>query len=92
MKKVKEVWNSLKGSKRNIGIIALWILKATTTFFPDFIPANSESIIREGIDIILIGGTFDALRRTDKGQEIINNSIDKGTEIKDKALSIIKIK
>lgn len=89
---MKNIWNYFKGKKRNIGVIAIWVLKATTTFFPDLLPIEHQIIIRDGIDVLLLSGTADALGRTDTGKEIINKSIDKGKEYTNKALSIIKIK
>lgn len=81
MKNVKEIWNYFKGKKRNIGVVAIWVLKATTMLFPELLPIEQQLLIRDGIDILLLGGTVDAVGRTNKGKEVIN-----------KALSITKIK
>ena len=75
MKKLKQFWDYLKGKKRNIGVIAIWSLRATTLAFPDLLPMEHQMIIRDGIDILLLGGTVDAFRRTDKGKAIINKAL-----------------
>lgn len=83
--KVKEVlkrtWRFFEGNKRNIGIIALWALKSISTIYPEKIPANTYELIREGIDILLLGGMADAYRRTESGKKVINSTIQKANKI-----------
>jgi len=75
MKNIKELLKSFEGKKRNIGIIAVWVLRVATSAFPQLLPLDQQMLIRDGIDIFLLGSTLDAFRRTDKGQEIINKAL-----------------
>jgi hypothetical protein len=75
MKKLKQFWKYFEGKKRNIGVVAIWVLRGTTLVFPKLLPMEHQMLIRDGIDILLLGGTVDAFRRTDKGKEIINKAI-----------------
>jgi hypothetical protein len=62
--KIKKAWDWFKGKKRNIGIVALFVLRGITLFAPDAIPIETTEYIRLGIDIGLLGGAYDAVRRT----------------------------
>lgn len=75
--KIKKFWDYFNGKKRNIGIIAMWILKVVLYQYPDLLSPEAQTIVREGIDVFLIGGVFDALRRTDKSKKIINKALSK---------------
>jgi hypothetical protein len=62
--KASKVWEYFKGKKRNIGIIAGFILRGVTIFFPNALPADQVNYIQTGIDVFLVGGLIDNLRRT----------------------------
>lgn len=69
--KLKRAWNYFKGKKRNIGIIALLILKGITLVSPSLIPTEVVSYTNEVINVVLLGGVIDNLRRTtDTGQKV----------------------
>lgn len=75
MKKLKAIWNYLEGKKRNIGVIAIWGMRALTLAFPELMPMEHQMLIRDGIDILLLGGMVDAFRRTEKGKDIVNKAL-----------------
>lgn len=78
---LKKTWQFFEGNKRNIGIIALWVLKGVTHFYPNVLPTETANFIRDGIDILLLGGMTDAYRRSDVGKKTINATITKANKI-----------
>jgi hypothetical protein len=77
MKKLKQIIDWLEGKKRNIGILALTLLNGVTLFFPDAIPADKAKWLGDAINIALIGGLVDAVRKTDTGKSIIQKTVNK---------------
>ncbi len=96
MKKLKQFWKFFEGKKRNIGILATFALKGLTIFAPNLLPPDQSEFIERGIDIFLMGGLFDNLRRTNKGKQIQKNITDKGKQMQNKVTNVtnnlIKIK
>ena len=89
MKIINKIWKYFEGKKRNIGIIAGFILKGLVLTKPDLIPTDVVNYINTGIDIFLLGGMFDSVRRTDSGKKIINSTINAATNTVNKTKNLI---
>ena len=88
---MKKMWNYLKGKKRNLGIIAGFILKGMTIFAPNVLSLDAVQFIDNGIDIFLVGGIMDhARRKTDTGKKIDTGIKKTGKSMVDKTKNIIK--
>ena len=85
---MKKLWKYFKGKKRNIGIIAGFLLKGVVAF-SSILTHEQANFIGIGIDIFLLGGLADNLSRTTKvGQSIAT----KGKDTVKKAVNLITIK
>jgi len=67
----------LKGKKRNIGIIALTLLNGVNIFWPGTLTPEKMQWSQELINIVLIFGMADSVRRTETGKKIIDKSLSK---------------
>ena len=67
----------LKGKKRNIGIIALTLLNGVNIFWPGTLTPEKTEWINQLINVALIGGLLDSVRRTETGKKIIDKSLSK---------------
>jgi len=67
----------LKGKKRNIGIIALTLLNGVNIFWPGTLTPEKMQWSQEFINIVLIFGMADSVRRTETGIKIIDKSLSK---------------
>ena len=63
-----------KIKKRNIGILLLVLLRLFTAFFPESITPEQEDTVRWAIDILLMAGAVDSIRRTDTVKKIITKN------------------
>ena len=78
---MRKYFKYFKGKKRNIGLIAGFILKGISMGFPDFVSSEWYTYIDNAIDIFLIGGILDSVTPDD----VVSKSINK-------AKGLIKIK
>ena len=67
----------LRGKKRNIGIIALTLLNGVNIFWPGTLTPEKMQWANEMINIVLIVGRADSVRRTETGKKIIDKSLSK---------------
>lgn len=63
---MRKLLKFLEGKKRNIGIILTAVVDGAMIFFPDVLPFEKATWIKGTVNALLLGGMYDAYRRSNK--------------------------